>query len=306
MLKLNWNTPIAFPTALLQLPNLSVLTIGAVDHLPRDVSCLTALTRFELLSCVQRRTPEHLSTLRSLCQLVCSSNVYICMLLLWYTLLLLLWCTRFSVQTQVLTTPPLQGLYAAREGQPLALSDSLSSLSHLTCLWVADGRLDNLDALAKLTSLRSVWLHTCALAGIPPALSHLKSLERLIMLNDAIESLPPWLGRLPRLTSVSVIDNASAVAVPAAITQATALTALRVSRRHKDTDAAPLVTHAVEAAPGREGVGVRWYHCDVTGTLESVLTCPPGLPAATLGEAAVVWSFVSRVLSRPTKRMQQM
>lgn len=199
-----------------------------------------------------------------------------------------------------------QGLYAAREGQPLALTDSLSSLSHLTCLWVADGRLDNLDALAKLTSLRSVWLHTCALGAVPPALSNLPTLERLIMLNDHVESLPPWLGRLPRLASVSVIDNASAVAVPAAITQATALTALRVSRRLKDTDAAPLVTYAIEDGAAGEGVGARWYHCEVTGTLESVLTCPSGLAAETLQEAAAVWAYVSRVLSRPTKRLQQM
>lgn len=170
---------------------------------------------------------------------------------------------------------------------------------------MADGRLDNLDALAKLTSLRSVWLHTCALAEIPTPLSHLYALERLIVLNDSIDALPPWLGRLPRLASVSVIDNASAVAMPAAITQATALTALRVSRRHKDPDAAPLVTHVVEDAQGGDGVAVRWYHCEVTGALESVLTCPPGLPAATLGEAAAVWSFVSHVLSRPTKRLQQ-
>lgn len=75
VLKLNWNTPIAFPAALLQLHSLSVLTIGAVDHLPRDVHCLDSLTRFEMLSCVQRRTPEHLSTLRSLCQLVC---IFVC------------------------------------------------------------------------------------------------------------------------------------------------------------------------------------------------------------------------------------
>lgn len=36
---------------------------------------LTALTRFEMLSCVQRQTPEHLSALQNLNQLVCGGGV---------------------------------------------------------------------------------------------------------------------------------------------------------------------------------------------------------------------------------------
>ncbi len=120
-----------------------------------------------------------------------------------------------------------QGLYAAREGQPLALSNSLSALTRLTCMWVADGRLDNLHALSKLSALRSLWLHTCALQGVPPALAQTTTLERLIVLNDDVQVLPEWLAQLPYLSSISIIDNASAVAVSSSITRMTALTSLR-------------------------------------------------------------------------------
>ncbi len=87
-------------------------------------------------------------------------------------------------------------------------------------------------------------------------------------------------------------------------------------RRTKTSDSAPLVTHEVTPPP-REGppgaphqptecVSAKFYYCDVSGVLETVMTCPPGLHPATLQEAATVWSFVGGVLSKPTKRMQQL